>query len=71
MSASDRAFSAAAELGDNDDAGTKERTAKDLLRWVLEQLSEMTTGEFARGADLPIRRRIAEHLRLNPDDYCL
>jgi hypothetical protein len=49
----------------------REESADSLLRWVLDQLSEMNTGEFARGADLPIRRRIAEHLRLNPDDYSL
>jgi hypothetical protein len=52
-------------------ADTAAAAADELLRWVLDQLSEMTSEEFSKGGDRAIRRRIAEHLRLNPDDYSL
>jgi hypothetical protein len=45
--------------------------ADALLREVLDQLCGMTSEEFGKGGDRVIRRRIAEHLRLNPDDYSL
>lgn len=44
---------------------------KRTAQFALDRLCEMTSDQFARGQDRPIRRRLAEVLGLEPDDYSI
>jgi hypothetical protein len=48
-----------------------EEALRALLRETLDTLSEMTSDNFACGADRPLRRKIAVTLGLDPGDFSL